>query len=480
MKEELIRIENGHFQYESREYQFDVSIAKGECIGIYVDEHLASGAAYRGIFSGSSAMKDGRAFACGNRVRISEMRRWIHQNCMIIDKHRFITKELTAWDYVVALGKKKKRNRVQWREADCRISSPESQSILKGMGIEFGWKDKLNQLSMLEYYKLAIYKAWFVKSKIVVLDRMTEILRRQDVEEFMDCVQQLLGQGIAVFVLDLDEEFMYMYANRIDVMKNRKICYRLYPEEYDERLYEILGWERRRGVSEREDVILKEKGHIVLHADDLKFESMPPLSFQIRSGEIVFLRDENYNTASQIRDCFLGEKGWESGSFCLGGKYYDRNALLKLVGKEIGIQIEIADRKGGVLFDNLTALDNLSSSLIPKAGMRIFRKSVLDNILNEASDWFERDELLRPISEWPLIQRLRLTYYKWYLMNPMLLICLFPFAGQESSHHEMIIQMLVTCAKRGMAIWIISSGIDAICEKTENNEFLERLRYLNE
>lgn len=57
---------------------------------------------------------------------------------------------------------------------------------------------------------------------------------------------------------------------------------------------------------------------------------------------------------------------------------------------------------------------------------------------------------------------------------------LFPFAGQESAHHKMIIDMLVLCARRGMAVWIISSGIDAICEKTNNEEFLRRLRYIKE
>ena len=45
MKEELIRIENGRFQHESGSYRFDISIARGECIGVYVDEHLSSGTA---------------------------------------------------------------------------------------------------------------------------------------------------------------------------------------------------------------------------------------------------------------------------------------------------------------------------------------------------------------------------------------------------------------------------------------------------
>ena len=39
----------------------------------------------------------------------------------------------------------------------------------------------------------------------------------------------------------------------------------------------------------------------------------------------------------------------------------------------------------------------------------------------------------------------------------------------------MIIDLFVLCARRGMAVWIIFSGIDAICEKTDNEEFLRRL-----
>ena len=43
-----------------------------------------------------------------------------------------------------------------------------------------------------------------------------------------------------------------------------------------------------------------------------------------------------------------------------------------------------------------------------------------------------------------------------------------------------IIDLFVLCARRGMAVWIIFSGIDAICEKTDNEEFLRRLRYIKE
>ena len=128
----------------------------------------------------------------------------------------------------------------------------------------------------------------------------------------------------------------------------------------------------------------------------------------------------------------------------------------------------------------MTALDNLCTCLIPKADKRLIRKKLVSSILEEATRWFPREMLLRPLSAWSLPDRLRFSYYRWYLLNPKLLICFFPFAGQESAHHKMIIDMLVLCARRGMAVWIISSGIDAICEKNDNEEFLRRLRYIKE
>lgn len=42
-------------------------------------------------------------------------------------------------------------------------------------------------------------------------------------------------------------------------------------------------------------------------------------------------------------------------------------------------------------------------------------------------------------------------------------------------YRVMILDLLVKCAKRGMAILLISSGADSIYEKTKNQEFRDRL-----
>lgn len=475
MKEELIRVEHGCFQSEDREYRFDISIARGECIGIYVDDHFTSGTAYLDIFKGCSHMKRGRAFSCGRRVGEQELERWILQKSTIVDRYRFESRELTIWDFALALWKP--MDREQRRSAEERLKSPEAASVMRQMDLCLPLELSLAEVSLLDYYRLCVFRVWLWGSELLILDRLTEVLRQKDLEKLMQCIRLLLERGTAVLLLDLDETFMYRCSDRIDVIKNRKTCYRLYPEEYGEKLYEILGWKCRSSG-------IKQTGQysgagVVLRLSDLAFPGMPALNFQICSGEIALLRDENYSTAVRLRSCFLGGQRWLGGTFCLDGTVCTHGEMTKLIGTEIGIQIERPDRSHGVLFDNLTALDNLSTCLLPKAGKRVVTRRFTENILDEASKWFDREALQKPLRTWPLPQRLRFSYYKWYLLNPKLLICFFPFAGQETAHHEMILDMLATCAKRGMAIWVVSSGIDAICEKTENYEFLRRLRYIN-
>lgn len=113
----------------------------------------------------------------------------------------------------------------------------------------------------------------------------------------MDCVQLLLRHGTAVFLFDMDETFMFRYASRIDVIRDRHTFFRLYPEEYGPRLFELLGWEGGRGVKRFEHTAMTE-GAPVLSVRDLHFPALPPMTFDIRRGEIAFLRDENYNTGA--------------------------------------------------------------------------------------------------------------------------------------------------------------------------------------
>ena len=251
MREELIRVENGCFRREDEFYRFEISISRGECIGVYVDDHFTSGTAYLDLFKGGTHLERGRAFSCGRRVGPLELERWILQNARIVNWHRFHSQELTVRDFLLALDRP-----AGWPQrwgAVRRLHSPESQEIRQRMELRVPLESRLADLSLLDYYRLCVFRVWFWRGELLVLDRITEILRRRDVEKLMECVQLLLRQGTAVFLLDLDETFMYRYCDRIDVIRDRRTCYRLYPEEYGEQLYAVLGWKPRdRGAEHTE------------------------------------------------------------------------------------------------------------------------------------------------------------------------------------------------------------------------------------
>lgn len=62
MREELIRVENGLLPQEDEFYRFEISISRGECIGVYVDDHFTSGTAYLDLFKGGTHLERGRPF----------------------------------------------------------------------------------------------------------------------------------------------------------------------------------------------------------------------------------------------------------------------------------------------------------------------------------------------------------------------------------------------------------------------------------
>ena len=109
MREELIRVENGCFRREDEFYRFEISISRGECIGVYVDDHFTSGTAYLDLFKGGTHLERGRAFSCGRRVGPLELERWILQNARIVNWHRFHSQELTVRDFLLELQREQAR-----------------------------------------------------------------------------------------------------------------------------------------------------------------------------------------------------------------------------------------------------------------------------------------------------------------------------------------------------------------------------------
>lgn len=482
MKEELIRIENGKIRKGDHLLDIDVEISRGESIGI-ISDNLMNSEAFLDFFRGNLRLEQGKAYFFGERTSIEEIGKRITESTMILERKNKFSPELTAWDFLVALrggiGRNGKKEQLK------RFYSPEAEEIRKNLEIDFQWRDSLVSLAPLSLCRLYLFKAWFYHYEIMVLGHITEVLRENDIHKLMEYVEYFLQRGMAFLLVDQESDFLFSHTCRIDILKNGITCYRLFPEQFDqETLIRIMRGKDYGKESDMDKITDKKEKNASISAPVLEFDKVvsdmtDELTFQIRKGEIGVLLDYNYQTALEIRKIFFNEKRWKRGQIRVNGIACSPAVLSSMLGKEIGIQLENPVKKGKTLYYNLSGLENLSSMLIPKMGSRIVRKKIEQNIMKEASEWFDEELLKQKISEWTPEDRLRLSYYKWYLVNPQILICFFPFSGTDFLKYRIIMNMLTMCAEKGMAILMISTDIEGICEKIQDANFINRIRYIN-
>ncbi len=482
MKEELIRIENGKIRKGDHLLDIDVEISRGESIGI-ISDNLMNSDTFLDFFRGNLRLEQGKAYFLGERTSMEEIGKKITESTMILERKNKFSPELAAWDFLVALrggtGRNGKKEQLK------RFHSPEAEEVRKNLEIDFQWKDSLAYLTPLSLCRLYLFKAWFCHYEIMVLGHITEVLRENDIHKLMEYVEYFLQRGMAFLLVDQESSFLFSHTCRIDVLKNGITCYRLFPEQFDqETLIHIMRGKDHGKESNMDKIIDKKEKNASISSPVLEFDKVvsdmtDELNFQIRKGEIGVLLDYNYQTALEIRRIFLNEKRWKRGQIRVNGSTCSPAVLSSMLGKEIGIQLENPAKKGKTLYYNLSGLENLSSMLIPKMGSRIVRKKIEQNIMKEAGEWFDEKLLRQKISEWTPEDRLRLSYYKWYLVNPYVLICFFPFSGTDFLKYRIIMDMLTMCAEKGMAILMISTDIEGICEKINDANFINRIRYIN-
>ena len=69
-----------------------------------------------------------------------------------------------------------------------------------------------------------------------------------------------------------------------------------------------------------------------------------------------------------------------------------------------------------------------------------------------------------------------LSYLKWYMLNPGILICFFPFNGLEYYLYDQVVEMMLMCLGKSMGILLLTGEAGGISSRCNNKEFLNRLR----
>ena len=471
MKEELLRIENGLLPVKNKKIILDLEISRGECVGIFPDS-ISDSDMILNFFRGTMDLKIGKAFICEKPMDSSSIHWEISNRVAVLERKTNYSPELTVEDYLFFLkGNLSFRERAEMKK---RFQSQEALEMQELLCRDISWKERIRDLSPIDYGRVFLFQCWLYNVDIMVFSFLTEYLRSDDIEHFMGYSELLLQRGKAVYIQDQSHEFLFRYAGRIDILKKGLICYRLSVDEYEkEKMYTASS-----GMWKSTAPVTIGSGRIILEMDQVSFHEQDEASFslQVRSGEITVIRDNDYKTASRLVSTLTGGQRWKKGEIRIDGKNVTPGILKNYLGKKIGIQTSVTSRKESTLFKNLTGLENLSLVLASKAGKRLVRKKLEQNILQESSRWFSEEQMLKKTGEWSQKDYLILSYLKWYMLNPGILICFFPFNGLEYYLYDQVVEMMLMCLGKGMGILLLTGEAGGISSRCNNKEFLNRLR----
>ena len=152
MKEELLRIENGLLPVKNKKIILDLETGKA----LIREEQTDSVMIHREI---------------SNRVAV-------------LERKTNYSPELTAGDYLFALkGSLGLRERSEMKK---RFKSQESLEMKELLCEEIDWKERIRDLSPIDYGRVFLFQCWLYDVDILVFSFLTEYLRADDIERFME------------------------------------------------------------------------------------------------------------------------------------------------------------------------------------------------------------------------------------------------------------------------------------------------------
>ena len=151
MKEELLRIENGLLPVKNKKIILD--------------------------------LKTGKAFIREEQADGVTIHREISNRVAVLERKTNYSPELTVGDYLFSLkGNLGIRDR---REMKKRFKSQEALEMKELLCGEIDWKDRIRDLSPIDYGRVFLFQSWLYDVDILVFSFLTEYLRPDDIERFM-------------------------------------------------------------------------------------------------------------------------------------------------------------------------------------------------------------------------------------------------------------------------------------------------------
>lgn len=358
------------------------------------------------------------------------------------------------------LGRYPTRNYGPIKVINHKKMNEEAAKWLDNVKMPYNPKAKLGDLSIAQMQSVEIAKAVSMSARVVILDEPTSSLTDNEVEALFRIVRDLRSRGVSLIYISHKMAEIREICDDITIMRDGTYVgtWEVKDISDDEIVRQMVGRELTNVYPPKEhtssdEVLLTVKNLSSIHAN-----SFQNISFELRRGEILGFGGLVGAQRTELMEAIFGMRHIAQGEVIMEKPLRitrPRDAI------KSGIGMITEDRRGTGILGCLTIADNVAISSLNnylKAGLALDKKKIEDLVRDNVA----KLSIKTPSSK-TLIQSLsggnqqKVIIARWLANNPDVLIMDEPTRGIDVGAKYEIYQIMISLARQGKAIIMISS-----------------------
>jgi ribose transport system ATP-binding protein len=321
-------------------------------------------------------------------------------------------------------------------------------------------KETIKNLSRADRSLVAIARALYNQSDILVLDEPTASLHSSDCENLFNVLRALQEQGCAIIYVSHRLDEIFRVADRVIVMRDGKLVEDGAIASFtpDSLVRAIVGGENRK--FELGDF---NHGAPVLTLRDLTGPNVQPISLDLYKGEVLGLIGLNGAGQREVGRMVAGAIAKYSGEISLDGKLCSGN-IEETVRN--GISLITSSRLEEGLFADITVRENMFPNL-PARGAKALK---FISVKRERGTTFHYDEEfnVKPRTSELSIATLsggnqqKVILARWLSMQRSVIVLEEPTAGVDVGAKTEIYQLINKATAAGLSILLVSTDFEEV------------------
>ncbi|MGI6072447.1 MAG: ATP-binding cassette domain-containing protein [Lachnospiraceae bacterium] len=464
MKRELLRLESINCKGILRDFRMNIYEGEVLVLSGLIDSGLTS---VGDFLDGSIKAQSGQVWF--EEVPISLD--WFEEkNANTIFRFRencSLVRNMTVAENIFVLHSLKRPGNI----VDTKTIRKKAAMVLKDLDVNITPDTMVAMLNPEDLRIIELIKAVSLGAKLIVLEDAWGDYPLWARDSLFGKIKMLKNRGIAFLIITQKHENLANIMDRIILMKSGSNIMTMYRSEYlSNEIHRILIGSDFYLPSEPlgQGIIHLPYTREIFRVENLSSKNIKSMSFSAEAGKVLGIYDISENAGRDFVDILIHGLAFK-GKITLSGVDFTTSGRQETMHLSVGV---IGGRDGNILQDNLTWPKNLALMYKKRNLTRnpLVSRRLLRTLAEEYEGEMDGLDPKKPLKDTGINDylRLKLTYLKWILFKPKVLLCVKPCAFGDVLMREVAASMIRQAAARGICVMVISNDpkeVGSFCDQ---------------